>query len=264
MFKRFWGFVILLALLISCSPSLTLKSDYFNNGKTLGILVLTGQIEYSNIRLDKRGRKLREGRISSLGYTPISLVIATNYMQNGAFDGPPSIISRPQFLEILDNIDNDVDPTEKVSTFFIEEFNEKRKKVKFIGADLDYELSEIPDFESPNGRRIYFNKDVRYMKDKYQIDELLILRIRYGVTSIVVEKLETSRDCFTSISATTINLDDNSIIYSNLSTGSVLVEPLNLDNPSIRENLKKGLLISTDSTLNTEERFFSKFPTSNQ
>jgi len=102
------------------------------------------------------------------------------------------------------------------------------------------------------------------MKDKYQIDELLILRIRYGVTSIVVEKLETSRDCFTSISATTINLDDNSIIYSNLSTRSVLVEPLNLDNPSIRENLKKGLLISTDSTLNTEERFFSKFPTSNQ
>ena len=87
-------------------------------------------------------------------------------------------------LKDIFGINSPGEPTQKIMNFYTELYTSKGKQV----VPIDEAFGSNPqawNFKSPKGnKKRYYSIDVRFLHDKYNIDELLIVTLHYGLQTV--------------------------------------------------------------------------------
>ena len=106
--------------------------------------------------------------------------------------------------------------------------NAKNKPTEFL--ELTMNVNALGKFETKDKSKKYAAIDYRKLKDTYQVDEILHLKVKYGLLVSYYGVIETGKEGFCEINSSIINLEDNSLLQK---------ETLKSINP-INGNWKKG------------------------
>ena len=106
--------------------------------------------------------------------------------------------------------------------------NTKNKPTKFL--ELTMNVNALGKFETKDKSKKYAAIDYRKLKDTYQVDEILHVKVKYGLLVSYYGVIETGKEGFCEINSSIINLEDNSLMQR---------EILKSINP-IKGNWKKG------------------------
>lgn len=199
-----------LALVAGCKSYVPLNQSFLKSESEVGLIVITRPME-STARLS--------GYKSALIYAAAS----------------PWKKYEPAFKVI----DPQINPTEKIKKAYQDALEGKGKKVVVIS---DEDLKKIK-VESSSGK--HYKTDLSFFKKKYQIEELLIVDVRYGLHSRYFYGGELNRSGKTFLYPTLVNLKDNSILYRQ---EICPVVPLQGDwnTPPNYDNMKKAINASID------------------
>jgi hypothetical protein len=215
-------------ILSGCGVRIPLKPNYFNSNNRVGIIVVTNPIKYGTYSGSGGG-----GLIGAI----VSSAITSKLDPAEKFRFAYNIIGQ------------EVNPTSKVKYFFIDYFSSKGKNIVSIDEPLNYDLATLKDFIPQKNKRKFFSKDVRYLKNKYQIDELLIVLVYYDVNSSYTYGLETRRYCRTLLFPSIINLNDNSLVYKRNSSKMIYISTKDMETQDGVFDLKQGIIESTDGAI---------------
>ncbi|RIV35980.1 hypothetical protein D2V08_03270 [Flagellimonas lutimaris] len=202
--KKIINSIGLLAALItlgSCGFQKPLTSNYFNNGKKVGIIY-----DIDSIGVFKNG---------SQGLLDMALT------------------SENRFKEPLKVVDQKINPTQKIKNTFQNAFLNRKKQIIALDHSLDYE--KLDKFgKSDSKYKEYHRYDLRSLKEQ-GIDELLIVSVRYGLSVSDYGMIETGKDGSCYITYEIVDLDDNSLLYRDTSVGLKKIKgkwktPPNYDN----------------------------------
>lgn len=106
--------------------------------------------------------------------------------------------------------------------------NAKNKPTEFL--ELKMNVNALGKFETKDKSKKYATIDYRKLKDTYHVDEILHLKVKYGLLVSYYGVIETGKEGFCEINSSIINLEDNSLLQK---------ETLKSINP-INGNWKKG------------------------
>lgn len=106
--------------------------------------------------------------------------------------------------------------------------NAKNKPSEFL--ELTMNVNALGKFETKEKSKKYATIDYRKLKDTYQVDEILHVKVKYGLLVSYYGVIETGKEGFCEINSSIIDLEDNSLLQ---------LETLKSINP-INGNWKKG------------------------
>jgi hypothetical protein len=231
--KKLFAFLFLLAFLSSCSTRVPLKPDYFGRGIRLGILVVADRPEY--------------------GYSTSGGIIGAAITAG--------IDPATKFTNALGRVKIDIDPTLKIQDFYLKYFTSKGVNIIPLNEQLDYNLSSFRNNPLSQDNSKYYFKDVSPLRTKYPIDQVLIVRVRYGAYSSFYYGGEISRRGLTYIYPQIVNLNGNLIVYKNSSTALMPITILDLETKEGLEALIDGIRLSTDNAIFKEQQYIDKTTT---
>lgn len=211
--------IILLALcLTSCGVTkISLASDYSKNNKKLGIIQVKQEIG-----IFRKGQGILDRAIS-----------------------PGN-----KYKEPLKTVDKEINPNEKIVKLYQDIFAEKGKNIEVINDSIDVQFLE--KFKSPKSSKKYYQYDLRHLKSKHNIDELLLVDVKYGLFISYYGMIELSKSGYCNISSLIINLDDNSILFKNPSIQSFKLKG-KWNTPPNYDNLKESIAMSINNAIQTEK-----------
>ncbi|MDT8402529.1 MAG: hypothetical protein RQ743_12610 [Bacteroidales bacterium] len=204
--------LVLLAL-ITCSCAVkkyTLEPAFYSSGSDLGLILVKNDIS------------TRRSGQSVLG------AAVTNYTK---YDGQ------------LQAVDHKLDPERKFKTMYSNLFESKGKS--FAVVDNQFDEEQFSEFEAPGGEKKYYKADIRSLKDKYDVDELMIVIIDYGLNQNYSGMFEAGKGGYSHVISNIVNLNDNSLIYKGETWGNGRLEK-NWDTPPDYEPLR----VSIDAAIN--------------
>ena len=221
-------YLFLLISFFGCVKPVLLSNTYFRGQSRVGLYLVVNNIEHFKCR--------SYPGLGGLGVIINDVLALSNHSKY-----------RKAFIEI----DASLNPTEKIKNMYTQTFESKGKDIKNIDT-LISDNKPLNTFEVPNSTKKYFNIDLRFIKEKYQLDELLVVNVTYGIYSEYVYGLESTRAGFTVIRPTLINLSDNSIMYNKRTYVKLPFEE-EWEMPPAYENLKRGILASIDTAVVIEK-----------
>ena len=124
--------------------------------------------------------------------------------------------ANPKYTEALNIISPEVNPNGRLKKYFTNYLENKGKTVTVV--ENKFEKGALKKFEAPNKKKKYSKIDFRFLADTYQLDELLIVNVQYGLHSDYSYGIETGTYANTSIIVEIVNLKDNSILYKDYVT----------------------------------------------
>lgn len=212
--------IILLALcLTSCGVAkISLASDYFINDKKLGII----QVK-QDIGIFRQGQGILDRAISSGN----------------------------KYKEPLETVDKEIKPNEKIVKLYQDIFSSKGKNIVAVNDSIDIQYLE--KFKAPKSSKIYYTYDLRHLKSKHNIDELLLVDIKYGLFISYYGMIELSKKGYCNISSTIINLEDNSILSNKSPSIGLWKLKGEWNTPPNYNNLKESIAISINNAIQTEK-----------
>jgi hypothetical protein len=193
---------------LGCATKVPLSSNYFKseNAKKVGLIININKISVT---------------------------------RNGA-QGVLEMVATPgnKFKEALYVIENEVNPKEKLKKMYIDIFASKGKILVFSDETLD--PNKLKPFDAPDSQKKYSKNDFRYLKMKYNLDEILLIDVDYGMLLSYYSFAVINRQTFINIRSEIINLSDNSLFYKD---NSRFIADLNKtwDTPPSYNNLKLSL-----------------------
>jgi hypothetical protein len=214
----------LFILVTSCATKIPLSSNYINSQSRLGLIL--------NSKLESTGS-------SSGGGLGLVGALASNALQ-----------PKTKYDDALNTIGPYLNPDEKIKQLYIDAFSGKRKQIIVVDELLD--AKQLKDYKVPKTSKKYFEKDLTYLKDRYQIDEVLIVTVRYGLYSRYKYGIETARYGKAYIYPEIIDLSDNSIIYKDATRALTLIRG-EWKTPPAYDNLKSGISKSIEQAISTEK-----------
>jgi len=226
--KRVLALIILLVVVVTVhAQRIKNSSRYFHTPSKVGLVIIP-QIGYYG----------RNGA-SGLGLVG-GLISATTKPSGGKYQAA------------LDAVEPIINPELKVQEFYKELLSGFGKSVTVITDKIDF--ATLADFKGVKEKgKKYFEKDVSVLKEKYQVDELLIVNVYYGVRSIYsYGVVEQNRRGVMLLQTDIISLQDNSIVVNDGSAYWAKIDG-KWDTPPNYENLKKSIQSAVDSGLATEK-----------
>jgi len=192
---------------------------------------------------------------SRTGFILISELESSSSSSGGGVIGAvASSSAQPEskYDEALQMIKSNIVPDEKVKQLYIDAFSAKGKTLSFIEDTLDLKNDILFSSKNKDPKKRYFKYDLRSLKEKYQIDELLLVTVEYGVYAKYSYGIETRRYGKMHLITIIINLTDNSIIYKN---GTLHTQKITgkWNTPPEYTSLKNGILKAIDETLSDEK-----------
>jgi len=152
----------------------------------------------------------------------VGVILVTNeigILQSGSRGALDLLLTQgKKYKEPLEAIDSKVNPKTKFEKLHLELLKSKGKNVTIV--DREFDESQFEKFVKPDKSKNYFKKDIRSLKDKYKVDELMIASISYGLNINYYGMIETGKGGYTHIATHIIDLNDNSIIYKTDSWGN--------------------------------------------
>lgn len=127
-----------------------------------------------------------------------------------------AISSGAKYKDALSYIGTQVNPEPHFRNSVIGKLDSKNKSYIFIEDKID--LASFAKFDKPekDSKIKYFSKDIRSLKDKYNVDQLIIVNVRYGLTIGYYSMIETGRGGSSYVSTDIIDLENNTILYKDL------------------------------------------------
>jgi hypothetical protein len=152
-----------------------------------------------------------------------------------------------KYTEPLKTVEPFVKPTEKVKNEIEKILGSKNKQFEFINEKIDFET--MKKFEKPSSGGNYYKRDLRELKAKYNVDELMIVNAKYGILVTYIKGLiEAKREGYSNINTSIVNLNDNSLLFQD-NTKSLQKIQGEWKTPPNYDNLKNAIQVAIDASL---------------
>ena len=197
--------ILLLLTVTSCVTTLPLNQQFYNS-KKVGVIV-----QVDSIGMAKAGSQ-------------------------GLLD--MAFTSGNRFMEPLQKIEPKLNMNEIIKSEISKMLNVKNKQFQFITEKVDYKT--LIDFDKPNSDKKYCDKDFRNLKKTNEVEEILYVRIRYGILVSYYGVIETGKQGYVNIATEIIDLTDNSLLQKEI-LQSVAEIKGNWKKGEDFENLKKSI-----------------------
>ncbi|HEX8378500.1 MAG TPA: hypothetical protein VF602_11840 [Pedobacter sp.] len=179
--KLFTGICIIL-FLTNCAATLPLNQKFYNS-KKVGVIV-----QIDSIGIAKEGAQ----GLLDMAMTP-----------------------GDKYREPLNTIAPKVNP----EALLITEISNllKGKNKQFVVLPENILNQNLVNFDSPqSGEAKYYKKDLRAIKTQHNVEEVLYLKVKYGLLVSYYSMIETDRKGYIAITTNIIDLDDNSLLSHNI------------------------------------------------
>lgn len=183
---RLFSVLMVIVCFSSCVSYKPFTKDYYENGKKVGILI----------------------------------VVHNASMKSRAYNGASSILSKPQkkYREAIQVVQDNINTDELIKKPFeaIFKYSFKNKDYMVLPDTINLDIFET--FKGEKERKVpYFRKDVRSLKKKYSVDEILFIDVNYGLEVQHSGLIEAERKCYCDIFTRIISTEDNQVYYSDIS-----------------------------------------------
>ena len=209
--------MLIIIIMTSCAiKKYTISSDFYSSGSELGLLQITNDI----------GTR-RSGQSA--------VVLATT--------------NKNKYDEPLMAVDPRLDPEKKFMRMYLDIFKSKGKKIVVI--EDSFTERQYPEFEKPDRDKDYYKYDLRSLKEKYKVDELMIVIIDYGLFQNYSGMIEMGKGGYSHVVSNIINLNDNSLIYKGETWGNGKLKS-KWDNPPDYEFLREAVDAAINQSVELE------------
>ncbi len=209
--------ILIILLTSSCAvKKYTLEPGFYSSGSDLGLILVKNDIS------------TRRSGQSVLG------AAVTNYTK---------------YDTQLQAVDPKLDPERKFKTMYSNLFESKGKSFTIVDNKFDEE--QYQEFEAPDNDKKYYKSDIRSLKGKYSVDELMIVTIDYGLIQNYSGMFEAGKGGYSHIVSNIVNLDDNSIIYKGETWGNGRLEN-KWDTPPDYEFLREAIDAAINQSIELE------------
>jgi hypothetical protein len=174
--KLTFGILFLLTV-TSCVTTLPLNQQFYNT-KKVGII-----LQVDSIGMAKAGSQ----GLLDMAFTPGN-----------------------RFKEPLQKIEPKLNLNETIKTEITNILNSKNKQFQFITEKFDYQT--LSKFEKPNSEKKFSKKDFRNFKTTNNVDEIMFVKVKYGILVSYYGVIETGKQGYVNIGTEIIDLTDNSLL----------------------------------------------------
>ncbi len=214
---NFLGLVVLLFVLVSCVSNVPMNSEYLKKPSKVGVFVNVNDPQ-----------KYREG-------------------SQGLLD--LAVTSGDKYQPLLDLTKKEIDRKNDLINLYTETLNAKGKEVVVIDEIFDAKTAMKFKGDKVEGKK-YYNYDMKYLKEKYGVDDVVFVNVSWGVIISYYSMIETGRSGYTYLENRVIDLKDNSLYYANDNVQTAIIKgkwnmPPNYDNAKskIKESMDKAIEI---------------------
>lgn len=150
----------------------------------------------------------------------------------------------------LEAVDPKLDPEKKFRRMYLSLFESKGKNISLV--DDMFDEDQFAKFVAPDKSKEYFEYDLRPLKDKYNVDELMIVTVDYGLNQNYSGAFEAGKGGYSHVVSSIIDLDDNSIIYKGETWGNGKLKS-KWDTPPDYEYLREAIDAAINQAVETEK-----------
>jgi hypothetical protein len=187
--------ILFLATLTSCVTALPINKQFYNS-KKVGVI-----LQVDSIGMAKAGSQ----GLLDMAFTPGN-----------------------RFKEPLQEVEPKLNLNEILTAEITSILNSKSKQFKFITENIDYQ--KLDKFDKPNSDKKYSKKDFRNLKTDKNVDEIMYIKVKYGLLVSYYGVIETGKQGYVNIATEIVDLTDNGLLQQqNIQTVA-----------SIKGNWKKG------------------------
>lgn len=115
-----------------------------------------------------------------------------------------------RFMEPLKNVEQKLKLNEIMKNEISALLQSKNKTYELIIDSFDYQSLE--KFDKPKSKKKYCKKDFRKYKLSNQVDEIMYVKVNYGLLVSYYGFIETGKQGFTNIETEIVDLSDNSLL----------------------------------------------------
>ena len=169
--------ILFLWTLTSCVSTLPLNQAFYNT-KKVGII-----LEVDNIGMAKAGSQ----GLLDMAFTP-----------------------GDRFKEPLEKTEPKLNLNETLKKEISNILTSKNKQFQFIDKKISYQ--SLSKFEKPNSKKKYSKKDFREFKALNNVDEILFVKVKYGLLVSYYGVIETGKQGYINIKTEIVDLNDNSLL----------------------------------------------------
>lgn len=181
--KKILLLLVSMVLLTSCAVKVPLSNDYLNKPSKVGIWVNVSP-----------ATKYRDG---SQGLLDLALTSGDKYE-------PPLKLATEK-----------LNPKENLLQLYSDLLTSKGKEVVIINDEFDRKnATRIKSAEKAYDNKKYFSYDLKNLKEKYGVDEVLFVDVNWGLMIGYYSMIETDRSGFARFDTSIVNTTDNSLYLS--------------------------------------------------
>lgn len=115
-----------------------------------------------------------------------------------------------RFTEPLKKVEPNFNLNETLKSEITSILNAKNKQFEFIDQKIDYQ--NLTKFEKPNSDKKYSKKDFRNLKASNNVDEILFIKVKYGILVSYYGMIELDKQGYVNIGTEVIDITDNSLL----------------------------------------------------
>lgn len=119
-----------------------------------------------------------------------------------------------RFTEPLKKVEPKFHLNETLKSEITSILNAKNKQFQFIDQKIDYQ--NLTKFEKPNSNKKYSKKDFRNLKASNNVDEILFVKVKYGILVSYYGMIELDKQGYVNIGTEVIDLTDNSLLQQEM------------------------------------------------
>lgn len=207
--------ILFLLTLTSCVTTLPLNKQFYNT-KNVGVI-----LQVDSIGMAKAGSQ----GLLDMAFTPGN-----------------------RFKEPLQKVEPKLNLNETLKTEITNILNSKNKHFQFITEKFDYQT--LNKFDNPNSDKKYSKKDFRNLKTTNNVDEILFVKVKYGLLVSYYGVIETGKQGYINIGTEIVDLADNSLLQQeNIQTVANING--NWKKGDDFENLKNSIQEAIGNSVNT-------------
>lgn len=121
-----------------------------------------------------------------------------------------ALTSGNRFTEPLKKVEPKFNLNETLKSEITSILNSKNKQFQFINEKIDYQ--NLNKFEKPNSDKKYSKIDYRNLKNSSDIDEILFIKVKYGILVSYYGMIELDKQGYVNIGTEIVDLNDNSLL----------------------------------------------------
>lgn len=219
---NFLGLIAIFFILISCQVQVPMSAEYFSKPSRIALFVNVTEPQ-----------KYREG-------------------SQGLLD--MAVTSGDKYQPLLDLAKTNLDPKQDLINIYSELLRAKGKEVVIITDSFDPKTAEKYKGDKIEGKK-YSNYDFRYLKAKYNIDEVNFVNVGWGVMISYYSMIETGRAGYTYIDNRIVNLSDNTLYFANDNVKTAIIKG-KWNTPPNYENAISKISEALNSAKETEKELY--------